>query len=248
MELTSVSHTTTGSLSPPAVVDLRAGGSSAYAPEKEGRSQSKSTGSRSLTDIHDPVSLSADGKEKSAAISNNKAKQQSATTTASDTQEFDNRELQVIRQLQKRDTEVRSHEQAHLSAAGQYARGGTSFTFKKGPDGNAYAVGGSVGIDVSKEASPEATITKMQTVQRAALAPANPSHADRRIANQASVNEARARQEIQQEVQEELLAGVIENPDDLPVSNNSSEQPTIAAPYYSSLTGKLDIYRKMSDE
>lgn len=108
-------------------------------------------------------------------------------------------ELSQLQKLKRRDSEVRTHEQAHLSAAGQYARGGASFTFQKGPDGNSYAVGGEVPIDLSTEQTPAATISKMQAVKRAALAPASPSAADRQIASQAAAKESQARQELARE-------------------------------------------------
>ncbi|MEE4313444.1 MAG: putative metalloprotease CJM1_0395 family protein [Desulfofustis sp.] len=106
-------------------------------------------------------------------------------------------EQTVLRELQSRDREVRTHEQAHLAAAGAYARGGASFVYQKGPDGRMYAVGGEVGIDIGRAATPEETIVKMQTVRRAALAPAEPSAADRRIAAQASIRLAEAQRELQ---------------------------------------------------
>lgn len=128
---------------------------------------------------------------------------------------LDTTEIQQLQELKQRDAEVRTHEQAHLSTAGQYARTGASFTYQKGPDGVSYAVGGEIGIDIGKENTPEATITKMQTVKRAALAPASPSPADRSIAAHASAVEAQARQEILLQHQEELL------------HKNTSENPVI---------------------
>ncbi len=47
-------------------------------------------------------------------------------------------ESKELRALQARDHEVRAHEQAHLGAAGQYARGGANFTYQHGPDGKSY--------------------------------------------------------------------------------------------------------------
>ncbi|HIJ90614.1 MAG: putative metalloprotease CJM1_0395 family protein [Desulfobulbaceae bacterium] len=95
------------------------------------------------------------------------------------------------------DTKVRAHEMAHLAAAGSYATGGASFQYAKGPDGKQYAVGGEVGIDTGKESSPEATISKMQTVRAAALAPADPSPQDQKVAARASLVIAEAGQELQ---------------------------------------------------
>ena len=76
--------------------------------------------------------------------------------------------------------------------AGRHARGGASYTFAQGPDGRRYAVGGEVPIDVGAEPTPEASLEKMRTVRRAALAPAEPSPADRSIAAAAAAGEARA--------------------------------------------------------
>ncbi|CAG36911.1 putative metalloprotease CJM1_0395 family protein [Desulfotalea psychrophila] len=111
-------------------------------------------------------------------------------------QELTFTDLQKVQKLQKRDTEVQVHEQAHLAAAGGYARGGANLSYEKGPDGKSYAVEGSVQIDTSQEKTPEATISKMRTVRQAALAPANPSGADKQVAAQATAKEQRAREEL----------------------------------------------------
>lgn len=87
-----------------------------------------------------------------------------------------------VKVLSERDQEVRRHEEAHARVGGQYA-GQPSYTYESGPDGRRYAVGGEVPIDVAPiPDDPQATITKMDVVKRAALAPAEPSSADRRIA------------------------------------------------------------------
>jgi hypothetical protein len=111
-------------------------------------------------------------------------------------------EKSEVRELKQRDAEVRRHEQAHLAAAGQYARGGASFSYQRGPDGRQYAVGGEVSIDVGSERTPEATIRKAQIVRRAALAPAEPSPQDRSIAAQAGRLETQARRQLAEQAQE----------------------------------------------
>lgn len=104
-------------------------------------------------------------------------------------------EQRQLDQLQQTDADVRAHEQAHKAAAGQYG-GAISYDYQRGPDGQRYAVGGEVSIDVSAEQDPEATIAKMQQVRSAASAPADPSGQDRRVAATASRIEAQARQEL----------------------------------------------------
>ena len=103
---------------------------------------------------------------------------------------------------------MRVHEQAHLDAAGAHARGGPSFTYQKGPDGKVYAVGGEVPIDLSPVAdNPQATIQKAEAIQRAALAPAEPSGPDRQVAAQAAALATKARQELAQQGQEIISTG-----------------------------------------
>jgi hypothetical protein len=103
-------------------------------------------------------------------------------------------EYRELQELKQRDREVRQHEQAHVAAGGAYVRGGASFSYQRGPDGRQYATGGEVQIDTSPiSGDPEATIRKMQTVQRAALAPAEPSPQDRRVAADAAQAQAEAR-------------------------------------------------------
>jgi len=100
-----------------------------------------------------------------------------------------------IRALAKRDAEVRAHEQAHAAAGGAFA-GAPSYGYQRGPDGRSYAVSGEVPIDVSAiSGDPEATIQKMQQVKRAALAPRDPSNADRAIAASADGQIVAARRE-----------------------------------------------------
>lgn len=114
-------------------------------------------------------------------------------------------EQQQIASLASRDREVRSHEQAHAAVGGAYA-GAPSYSYKRGPDGKTYVVGGEVGIDVSPiPGDPQATLRKMEVVQRAALAPAEPSAQDRRVAAQAQAQASQARVELAEMRREEAL-------------------------------------------
>jgi hypothetical protein len=91
-----------------------------------------------------------------------------------------------IQQLKSRDQEVRAHELAHASVGGS-TTGAPSYEFEVGPDGKKYAVGGEVSVNLSPvQGDPRATITKMEKVHAAALAPANPSAQDARVAAQAA--------------------------------------------------------------
>ena len=107
-------------------------------------------------------------------------------------------EMAVLRELQKADQAVKAHEMAHLAAAGGYAKGGATYSYQRGPDGQNYAVGGEVQVDTSKEATPEATIQKMQIIRQAALAPADPSSQDQQVAAQATLQISESSKELMQ--------------------------------------------------
>ncbi|MEE8143436.1 MAG: putative metalloprotease CJM1_0395 family protein [Planctomycetota bacterium] len=127
-----------------------------------------------------------------------RAAQNRAGVPEAASQELAREEQQEVVELQRREQEVRIHEQAHQSAGGQYA-GAASYSYRVGPDGRRYAVEGSVPIDTAPVPDdPGATIQKMQQVRRAALAPAQPSAADRGIAARAAQEEQKARTELTQ--------------------------------------------------
>jgi len=116
-------------------------------------------------------------------------------------------ELEEVEQLRSRDREVRTHEQAHKSVAGAHA-GAIHLDFKTGPDGRRYAVGGEVPVDLSPiSGDPAATVRKMDQLRRAALAPADPSPADRRAATQAGQLERDAQAELARIQAEKLHVG-----------------------------------------
>lgn len=110
---------------------------------------------------------------------------------------LDPEEVKQVRELEKRDREVKAHEAAHKASAGGYAKGGAGYEYQTGPDGRQYAVGGHVDIDAGPvPGNPRATLRKAQTVQRAALAPADPSGADRAVAAAAAQMALEAQSEL----------------------------------------------------
>jgi hypothetical protein len=116
----------------------------------------------------------------------------------------------VIAELVATDREVRSHEQAHAAAGGQYA-GSPTYSFVRGPDGLNYAVGGEVSIDTAPvSGDPEATLRKAQIIRAAASAPAEPSPQDRRVAAQAASLEANARIELAEKDTSEFQQQVLQ--------------------------------------
>lgn len=102
-----------------------------------------------------------------------------------------------VQALKATDARVRAHEAAHQGAAAGIATGGATFTYVRGPDGQAYAVGGEVTIDAGPvPGNPRATLAKAQQIQRAALAPADPSPQDQAAAAAAQAMAAQASAEL----------------------------------------------------
>jgi len=105
-------------------------------------------------------------------------------------------ELAQLRQLKSRDREVRAHEQAHASVGGSFT-GAPNYQYTRGPDGRQYASSGHVNIDSGEIAGdPRATLQKALQLKRAALAPAQPSAQDRRVAASAGQLAIEARAEL----------------------------------------------------
>lgn len=145
----------------------------------------------------DSVELSGPGLEALAR------EEEPSAAGASDETELSEEERSSVRDLKARDSEVRAHEAAHLSAAGSLATGGASYDYQRGPDGVSYAVGGEVGIRVGGGSTPEERMSNAARAQRAANAPAKPSGQDRSVAASASKMVASARSEIAEQRAEE---------------------------------------------
>jgi len=107
-------------------------------------------------------------------------------------------QLRQLIELRTRDSEVRAHEQAHIQAAGPFISSPATFTFVRGPDGRQFAIAGSVSIDTAPiPGDPEATVRKEAQVERAALAPRDPSAQDRRVAVRAKAARLQAQRQLQ---------------------------------------------------
>ncbi len=135
----------------------------------------------------------------------------SSKSSAANGKPLSDAQQKQIDELKKRDADVRRHEQAHLAAAGGFARSGAVYNYQTGPDGKQYAVGGHVDIDAGAVPNnPQATIQKMQTVERAALAPADPSGEDRAVAAQAAQTLAKAQSEERQKQSGSTKGGLLD--------------------------------------
>jgi len=142
----------------------------------------------------------------------------------------------VINELKARDQEVRTHEAAHAAVGGSIA-GSPSYSYEQGPDGKKYAVAGEVMIDVAPvNGDPQATITKMQKVYSAALAPANPSAQDRKVASVATQQILSAQSELLVELSKE----------ESNAKNNTEESDTTSIRESSPSSSQSDVIAQRS--
>lgn len=154
-----------------------------------------------------------------------------------------------IAELATRDREVRAHEQAHAAVGGSYA-GAPSYTYSHGPDGQRYAVAGEVSIDTSAVAGdPQATLSKMEIVVRAALAPAEPSAQDLRVAAQAQAQMLQARAELAELRLSEAAEGQTERaqPSEAAESAQQGDDPEASRQPPRSSAADLDLYRRTAE-
>ncbi len=112
-------------------------------------------------------------------------------------QNLSSAELRLLEELRKTDQAIRRHEMAHIAAGGRYITAGANYAYQRGPDGKNYAVAGEVHIDSSPvPGDPEATLRKMRQIKQAALAPADPSAQDRKVAAKAVTTASQALAEL----------------------------------------------------
>lgn len=159
---------------------------------------------------------------------------------STNTNQLTDQQQQELRDLRQRDANVRRHELAHIAAAGGYARSGARYEYESGPDGQQYAVGGEVSIDISPVANnPSATLTKAQIVKRAALAPSDPSPQDRSVAAAADSMAVQAQREIAQQAMEKT-AGYSQTGKPIPASSPEEDTQgtsSVGAPSKGTSTG-----------
>lgn len=157
---------------------------------------------RQATSKEQGVEQDTRGLEKNESSNETKNKQEQENSTTKDSTQLSNEEKAQLAELKAVDSRVKAHEAAHQS--GPAASGGASYTYKKGPDGVMYAVGGEVPVRIETGSTPQESITKLQGVIATALAPADPSPQDISIASKARVMMMKAQQELAQEIQEKM--------------------------------------------
>lgn len=135
--------------------------------EVQSRAEHEQRARRMQVEIDTIVRAEAEAKSRGAAVNGN-------GHTA--------REEAVIRELERIDRDVREHEMQHYYAGQPFATFPEYFQVTA-PNGRPYAISGITRMDASEIAGDrDATILKLETLLRAALAPPEPSEEDKRIA------------------------------------------------------------------
>jgi len=142
--------------------------------------------------------------------------------------EYSLEEQREIAALTATDRKVRAHERAHVAVGGELVRGAANFSYQVGPDGKRYAVAGEVSIDTSEGRTPEETLPKAQRIRDTALAPADPSPQDRRVAALATQMQMQASIEIAMRRSEEVSSVAKENTGATALYRQSGETPDSA--------------------
>lgn len=130
----------------------------------------------------------------------------------------------MIVALTARDLEVRAHEMAHQMVGGSLA-GAMSFSYQIGPDNKLYAIGGEVPISIETSENPQETISNMQQIKAAALAPSNPSGADLQIASTASKIEMDAKAQLNSQQEQEKQES---KNDKIDIKNSQDEKENLS--------------------
>ncbi|EOK1021478.1 putative metalloprotease CJM1_0395 family protein [Campylobacter coli] len=175
---------------------------------------------------------------------NKDSKQNNEQTQMINGVELTIQQAQQVRELQSIDRNVKAHEAAHQAAGGGLA-GAASFSYTRGPDNQMYATAGEVPIRMQKGRTPEETIANARQVVAAAMAPADPSPQDYKVAANALKMEFEARAEATklkaQEAQEKNEENE-EKQENLDINNQDSKdnfEETQANKDFKNFIGKI---------
>lgn len=140
--------------------------------------------------------------ENQSGFKKSKADDVQGNNLVKNNEDVENKELEnnpeaqsQIQQLVITEKKVIAHEQAHMSAGGEFT-GSANYSYTVGPDGKRYITGGEVSISTPSVDNPEEKLRILERVRQAALAPAEPSSQDMSVASSASSQMGKVRAEI----------------------------------------------------
>ncbi len=126
-------------------------------------------------------------------MTEDKENQEEKNMTIVNGKELEPDQVQYVRELESIDRNVKAHEAAHIAAGAGVVSGGASYGYTRGPDGKMYATSGEVPISIKEGKTPKETIQNARQIVAAAMAPADPSPQDYKVAASAIQMENQAR-------------------------------------------------------
>lgn len=157
------------------------------------------TGTGSANTSTDDIAAYASISPEAIALYQSEQGSNSESNTESGNDELTQQEQREVSELKMTDSQVKAHEHAHKAAAAGLSTSGPNYEYETGPDGKKYAVAGDVNVSYKHSDDPEVNLRNAQQLRASALAPADPSSQDRKVAMQAEREIAQARQEIMEE-------------------------------------------------
>ncbi len=157
------------------------------------------TGTGSANTSTDDIAAYASISPEAIALYQSEQGSNSESNTESGNDELTQQEQREVSELKMTDSQVKAHEHAHKAAAAGLSTSGPNYEYETGPDGKKYAVAGDVNVSYKHSDDPEVNLRNAQQLRASALAPADPSSQDRKVAMQAEREIAQAKQEIMEE-------------------------------------------------
>lgn len=191
--------------------DMRVqGSSSSYSPTyfqsltKNNKKDSSAAGKNDNTDniatgVSNEASVSGvQKKEDKSGTKIGKNPSEKTGDNSNGNNELSDADKTTVQRMKAIENVVIAHEQAHKSAGGSLA-GPASYSYSTGPDGKRYISGGEVSISTPATDDKERKVKLLDRVKQAALAPAQPSPQDIRVAAGATSEQLQLNAAIQRE-------------------------------------------------
>jgi hypothetical protein len=164
------------------------------------RETRKKTNTREIVQISEvDTSSETDKANSSTDITNHEESEVLASEPKSGEVSLSEEEKERLEELRRRQNRIKRRHRTQAQVASKYTEGGPQYIYKRGPDGEMYAVKGEVEYDTTREDSPEQTIEKMKAIKKAVRATPEPTLEDKRVANEASQKLEEAKRKLRQQ-------------------------------------------------
>jgi hypothetical protein len=174
------------------------------------------------------LSLASSGTSYANLVGSASPKPNSKSSSAAAPAQLTPQQQAQVDELRRADQQVRSAALLQTSVGGSVVTTGPQYSYTTGPDGRRYAVSGSVGFDTAKVLKPQGNIDKGELLQRAALAPPNPSPYDHQVAAVGAGLEADGRSDL---LSQKLAQAQAQSAADIAATSDRSAQQLLQKAY-----------------